>query len=221
MQALSSRNYRSPIALPQPKAILFDWDNTLVDTWQLIHNAMNHVLARMGCEAWTFDEVKTRCIRSSRETFQTLFEDRASEAHQVFYDYVDEHHLKELEISPHVLGVLNFFKEKHVPLVLVSNKDKVVLQKEVQHLKIDHYFHEIIGSGVVEHDKPAPDMIFYALEKLNLPASENIWYVGDATTDYHAAKAAKITPLMVAHIETQEDYFYVSSLLHLQELYNC
>jgi phosphoglycolate phosphatase len=24
-----------------PRAILFDWDNTLVDTWPLIHTAMN------------------------------------------------------------------------------------------------------------------------------------------------------------------------------------
>ena len=31
-----------------PQAALFDWDNTLVDTWPVIHEAMNTTLSAMG-----------------------------------------------------------------------------------------------------------------------------------------------------------------------------
>src|SRR5947207_1478268 len=33
--------------LPRPRAILFDWDNTLVDSWVTIHEALNITMAAM------------------------------------------------------------------------------------------------------------------------------------------------------------------------------
>ena len=32
------------LAPPPPRAILFDWDNTLADNWAAIHGAMNVTL---------------------------------------------------------------------------------------------------------------------------------------------------------------------------------
>ena len=34
-------------AVAPPRAILFDWDNTLVDSWATIHEALNFVMAAM------------------------------------------------------------------------------------------------------------------------------------------------------------------------------
>ena len=39
--------------LPPPRAILFDWDNTLADNWAAIHGAMNATLVAMGQAPWT------------------------------------------------------------------------------------------------------------------------------------------------------------------------
>ena len=33
--------------LKKPKAIVFDWDNTLVDTWPIIHMAINQTMQTM------------------------------------------------------------------------------------------------------------------------------------------------------------------------------
>ena len=44
----------------RPRAVLFDWDNTLVDTWATIHDAMNTTLTAMGHPTWTFDETRQR-----------------------------------------------------------------------------------------------------------------------------------------------------------------
>ena len=46
-----------------PRAILFDWDNTLVDTWPVIHDSMNVTLTHMGWEPWTMDETRARVRR--------------------------------------------------------------------------------------------------------------------------------------------------------------
>ena len=44
--------------LPKPKAIIFDWDNTLVDTWPLIHQAINITLEKMGKKKFSLEQVQ-------------------------------------------------------------------------------------------------------------------------------------------------------------------
>ena len=46
--------------MSRPRAILFDWDNTLVDSWDTIHDALHHCFTQMGREPWTLAEVKAR-----------------------------------------------------------------------------------------------------------------------------------------------------------------
>ena len=44
---------RGVTALTRPKAVLFDWDNTLVDSWAVIHAALNETLTAMDHPNWT------------------------------------------------------------------------------------------------------------------------------------------------------------------------
>ncbi|MEI6986480.1 MAG: hypothetical protein WCK65_10140 [Rhodospirillaceae bacterium] len=45
----------SPQLLPDtlPLAIIFDWDNTLVDSWECLHASINVTLVAMGQRPWT------------------------------------------------------------------------------------------------------------------------------------------------------------------------
>ena len=43
----------TPLRCVRPTAILFDWDNTLVDSWATIHEALNVVMAAMGKPLWS------------------------------------------------------------------------------------------------------------------------------------------------------------------------
>jgi len=52
----------------RPKALLFDWDNTLVNTWPAIHDANNYTLVAMGHEPWTFEETLQRVRKSMRDS---------------------------------------------------------------------------------------------------------------------------------------------------------
>ena len=62
----------SPIAAearrePQrPQAIIFDWDNTLIDSWYAILDAQNHTLTAFGLEPWTLEETRERVQRIAR-----------------------------------------------------------------------------------------------------------------------------------------------------------
>src|SRR3546814_2761162 len=71
--------------LPAPRAILFDWDNTLVDSWAVIHHAMTATFAAMDVRPWTLEETRRNVRKSARDSFPALFGERADEATAVFY----------------------------------------------------------------------------------------------------------------------------------------
>ena len=56
----------------RPKAIIFDWDDTLIDNWQAIHAALNLTLNKMGHERWSFEKTKSNVRRSMRDSFPSF-----------------------------------------------------------------------------------------------------------------------------------------------------
>src|SRR5690606_3190282 len=59
-------------ALPAPRAILFDWDNTLVDTWGVLHRALAATFEAFGRRPWTLEETKRNVRASARDAFPEL-----------------------------------------------------------------------------------------------------------------------------------------------------
>src|SRR3546814_17309125 len=68
-----------------PRAIIFDWDYTLVDSWGTIHAALDETFRSMGQEPWTLEECRVRVRASLRDSFPGLFRERWQEAAEVFY----------------------------------------------------------------------------------------------------------------------------------------
>ena len=60
--------------ISRPRAILFDWDNTLVDSWATIHEALNFLMVAMDRPPWTIVETRERVRLSLREAFPGIFE---------------------------------------------------------------------------------------------------------------------------------------------------
>ncbi|MCI5050547.1 MAG: HAD hydrolase-like protein, partial [Rickettsiales bacterium] len=61
------------VKLTRPRAILFDWDNTLVNTWPTIHEALNVLMREKGREEWTLDQTKANVKKSMRDAFPAMF----------------------------------------------------------------------------------------------------------------------------------------------------
>src|SRR5205085_10769798 len=80
--------------LRRPRAILFDWDNTLVDSWGTIHEARNFVLAAMGHELRTLADTRRSARLSLRDDFPTIFGERWEEARTIYLDKVRAIHLE-------------------------------------------------------------------------------------------------------------------------------
>ncbi len=62
-----------PAGIQRPSAVLFDWDNTLVDSWAVIHAALNETFSAMDHPSWTRAETEARVRGSLRDTFPDMF----------------------------------------------------------------------------------------------------------------------------------------------------
>ena len=56
-----------------PRAILFDWDNTLVDGWAAIEAGLNAAFREFGLPQWDRAQVLANVRRALRESFPELF----------------------------------------------------------------------------------------------------------------------------------------------------
>ena len=183
--------------LPGPKALLFDWDNTLVDTWEIIHRALNVTLEAMGHAPWTIAEVRQRVRASARDSFPKLFGARAAEAMDLFYRTFEGLHLDHLRVRAGAEEMLEELKGEGLLLSVVSNKKGALLRREAEHLGWSKYFWRLVGAQDAARDKPAREAVELALSGSGLVPEPAIWFVGDTDIDMHCAVDAGCTPILL------------------------
>jgi len=183
--------------LSRPRAILFDWDNTLVDTFPVIHASLSDTFVHMGHAPWTEAEVRERIRLSLRDAFPVLFAERWEEAREVFYRAFETRHLQALTAMPGAAALLAELDGMGIPLGVVSNKTGRYLRREAVHLGWDRHFRALVGAGDATRDKPEPDPAILALEACGVPMDEAVWFVGDSGVDMQIAHAAGLTPVLL------------------------
>jgi phosphoglycolate phosphatase len=190
--------------MQRPRAILFDWDNTLVDSWGVIHEALVITFQAMGHVPWTLDETKQRVRHSLRDAFPRLFGDRWEEARQIYLDAFTAVHLERLRAVTGAQTLLEALADEDYYLAVVSNKTGRLLRREAEHLGWSRHFRAMVGAGDAKADKPDPAVVHAALLGSGLdPALA--WLVGDTALDLECAAAAGCVPILLAAAESAEE----------------
>ena len=183
---------------PAPTAFIFDWDNTLIDSWAVIGEALNETFVAMGHRPWTEEEVRRNVRASARDAFPQLFGDRAEEAIDLFYRAFEARHLAALRPLPNAEACLRALHAQGHYLGVVSNKRGYLLRQEVDYLGWSEWFGAAIGATDAPRDKPAPDPVLMALKPGGLKPSAAVWFVGDADIDMVCAHNSGCTAVLVA-----------------------
>lgn len=183
--------------LPRPAALIFDWDNTLVDSWPAIHEALASTFTEFGLVPWTLDEVKRRVRKSMRESFPPLFGERWQEAGAFFKKAFTDIHLDRISPLPGAETMLNDMASDGLWLGVVSNKHGDVLREEAAHVGWTHYFGRIVGAFDAERDKPAPDPVWLALGDSRIACGPDVWFVGDTDVDMECGFNSACVPVLV------------------------
>lgn len=188
-----------PHLYPQkfPRAVLFDWDNTLVDTWLICFEALNQTLIAYGHKPYTAEEFNQRPHASFKDSFPSIFEGKAYEAEQIFYQYVRSTPPEAIRPLPGAEKLLRYLFKKNAYVGIVSNKVGEILRQEVSYLGWEKYFSKVVGSRDTEADKPSPAPVFEALKGSAIKASHDVWFVGDSSIDILCAHQSGCVPVSV------------------------
>lgn len=186
------------VIFPLPQGVIFDWDNTLVNTWPVIAEALNTARSAFGLETWSVAEARIKSARALSETFPEWFGENWEKARDLFYDRFAAVHCERLVAMDGAEELLRFLHEKGLPLFVVSNKKGIYLRDEIRCLGWQDMFTNIVGAGEAPCDKPARESVEMVLSGTDLRADDQrIWLVGDTQVDVEGALKAGCTPVLL------------------------
>jgi len=169
-----------------PKAVLFDLDGVLVDTYEVWFYLLNDVAQRHG-----YPPVRREVYQTSWgqgiEVDAKLFYPRHSvpqirdEYSRYYGDHL--HHLRVMDGAAEALRALA------LPKAVITNSPSDLAERALSIGKLRSFFDTVVGSDQVENSKPAPDMVLEACARLGVKPSEAL-VIGDSRFDEGAAKAA-------------------------------
>jgi phosphoglycolate phosphatase len=186
-----------PVAGPAPglRAVLFDFDGTLGDSYPAIAASVNHVRALRGLTPLPVEEVRRHVGRGAPYLL----------AHTVGVGDADvaaykAHHpsvlLTGTTLVPGAAEAVAALSGRGLRLGVCSNKPVAFTRALLAHFGLAARFAAVLGPEDVARPKPAPDMLLAALHRLQVTPPQAL-YVGDMTVDVETARAAGVAVWVV------------------------
>ena len=191
--------FNNKINLIQPKVVLFDWDDTLVDTGKIYRTILQEVLQELGIKDWDKEAALKYKFYSRRDSLPLIFKDDWERVNKAFLDKIHNVDLKEVFPLENALNTIQKLVEDNIIVSIVSNKDSKQLRSEVEFLGWGQYFNKIIGSGDALRDKPWPVPAQLALQNISLSDKDAVWFIGDSIVDIQCAKENAFIPILFGH----------------------
>lgn len=173
------------------KAVIFDLDGVLVDSFDAWHHATNKILESIG---------KSISKKEYRKYWGVAFRDAARdfgitdnlEELEKRHNKIFENNLDKIKLEPYAKETVEKLKKEGKKLVIVSNSKKRVIEDILDNFGMT--FDLVIGND--NFAKPSPKGIEKACEILNVDKSEAI-YIGDTKTDVKTGKNAHIKTFII------------------------
>jgi len=176
-------------------AILFDLDGTLLNTLDDLADAVNATLTHFGCPPRTTDEVRQFVGNGAERLIRLALPGKPEDPEvSAVLPYFQEYYASHAQIKTRPYdGVLEALAEirAEFPVAIVSNKPDRAVK-----ILCRQYFGDVyaIGQSSVQPRKPAPDMVYKAMEAIG---ADRCIYVGDSEVDVLTAQNAGVPCLSV------------------------
>ncbi len=172
----------------KPSAIIFDFDDTLVNAKPIIDKSLAATFAHFNISKEILEEKNIDINRSLRDYFYHIFTDNVKEARDVYYKHYLENS-KNLEALENSEKVLKLLSQNNVYTAVVSNKNGPRLRHEIHEKFLwKDYFNQVIGAGDLEEDKPSATPAKFALQDANITDYTDVWFIGDSLVDLKTAE---------------------------------
>ena len=171
------------------RAVLFDWDGTLVDSAETSFRAYVSLFRQLGI---AFDREQYRRTYSPNwhRTYEALglLRERWDDADALWLRFYAQERNALLPGVPEALGRLRHAGHAQG---IVSSGERSRVTQEMRDLEVHHFFEVAVCGGDTENRKPHPDPLLLALGRMGLRPQEAA-YVGDSPEDVEMARSAGV-----------------------------
>lgn len=186
--------------LKRYRAVIFDWDGTLMDSTHHITGALIAACRDMNLREPTAQEAGWVIGLSLQTALYRLVPDLNAENVDAFIDSY-KGHFHQLQHEMHLFdGQERLLRELHargVVLGVATGKSRRGLDAMLSRLELESLF-DATRSADEAHGKPDPDMLEQLMRELDLRAEEVVM-VGDTAHDVLMARAAGVDSLAVGY----------------------
>ena len=185
-----------PIPSP-PRAVVFDLDGTLLDSYAPIHECLSLVYAAFG-KPPSMPEETRRMVGYGLESLvaRAVGEENVAEGVKIFRERYEKIGPTASKLLPGADEVTGRLHEAGIRLAIVSNKPARFSREILGALGVLWRFAFVGGPDDGYPPKPAPHMVFMALALTGARAEESV-YVGDMPVDVLTARAARVPVVAV------------------------
>lgn len=172
------------------KTILFDVDNTLIDSAAIATNVLHKIVSNYGYHNVSKQSIRNRVGIPTDKILLELGLDSVDEITSDFTIAIGQHK-DELEFFNGIQSLLTTLKKKSISTGIVTSRTSAEVKSDLG------AFPEITSSNIIvtadkttEH-KPSGAPLEYAVQEYNLVKADTI-YVGDTIYDMQAAQNANM-----------------------------
>ena len=174
------------------RGIIFDFDGTLIDSYEAIAESLNHVRSSFSLPPFLPEEVRPMVGHGLEQLIsRAIGADRVDEGVKLFrqsYAGICGH---KTSILPQVKETLDTLDLRGYQMAIASNKPSYFARDILRALEFDHLFAEVLGPNDVQRPKPDPEMLEIIIMRIGL-SPEEVVYVGDMPLDVEAGRRAGV-----------------------------
>jgi pyrophosphatase PpaX len=189
------------------EAVLFDFDGTIVDTTELIHQSMRRATGEVLGRTPSREVLLANVGQPLPRQMELLDPERAEELLTSYRLHNEELHEDLIEAFPNVEASLARLRDAGLRLAVVTSKRRFSLEMALDSFPVlrDAVDAFVTMEDTTEH-KPHPAPLLKGLELLGDIPPDRAAYVGDSPFDVAAAHAAGMLSVAVSWgVFTEED----------------
>jgi len=180
------------------RAVLFDLDGTLVDSYAALADAVNYARRQHGLEDLATDAIREFVGDGLEKLMQRAFDcdavpPSATEAFEARYDEIC---CTQSRVLADVEATLTALDDIGVAMAVCTNKPTAFSRKILEFLNLAGFFRAIVGPDVAGARKPDAQHVLRTLEATHCSPSEAL-FVGDMPIDVQAARNSGIAAAVV------------------------
>jgi HAD superfamily hydrolase (TIGR01509 family) len=175
------------------EGVLFDWDGTLIDSYEADTSAYLAMFREMGI-SWGMEELEKNYSPNWYQVYRAarLPKRRWEEADRLWRAYYAKHRPKLIAGARRVLASLHGLHT----LGLVTSGDRDRVTRQLREFRLTRHFSARVCSGDTLRKKPHPEPLRLALRQMKLDPAACV-YVGDAPQDVEMARRAGVRAIGV------------------------